>query len=89
MSVILELAEKIASHDLTHEMSDDPRWYKAGRAELREIKELAKQVPECVFNALWNDKVLRGVKYEYCYMFLRGETQTEFNRRRKEEEEKG
>lgn len=83
MSVIAELSDKIACHDLTHEMSDDPKWYRAGRRELHEIEALAKQVPLSVFHSMWNEKVLRSVQYDYCYMFLKGEVRKEHERRKK------
>lgn len=83
MSVLAELSDKIARHDLTHEMSDDPKWYREGRRELHEIEELAKYVPVSVYYALWNDKVLRSVQYNWCYMFLKGEVRREHLWRKK------
>lgn len=85
MGTIAELAELITCHDLTHEMSDDPKWYRAGRRELHEIEELAKYVPVSVYHALWNDKVLRSVQYNYCYMFLKGGVRKEHEWRKKNE----
>lgn len=89
MGTIAKLAEMIACHDLTYEYSDDPRCYRRGRDEKAAIAELAKDVPVSVYHALWNDKVLRGIKWDYCGMFLKGETRREHDRMINQLAEKG
>lgn len=58
MSVTLaEFERAVRSHDLTFAFSDDPRWYRAGSAELERIKAMAAELPRHSVLLIWNSVV--------------------------------
>jgi hypothetical protein len=56
---IEKFQELVDDHDLTFDYSDDINMYRRGLAQLKEIKELAKELPIESVRAIWNNKVDR------------------------------
>jgi len=65
-----ELVEK---HDLTFTFSDDPKVYRKGQAELKEIQLLASRMPTKEDHErareIWNEQVEKKLKPNYWEMF--------------------
>jgi hypothetical protein len=54
----------VQRHDLTHECSDDGNVSRAGREELRVIREAAKALPAADVARIWNAAVDRNFQHQ-------------------------
>ena len=57
MTKLEEFEDRVKCHDLTHVYSDDHRVWQRGDFDLREIKELAKELPREDVVRIWNAQV--------------------------------
>ena len=47
--------ELIRQHDITYDYSDDNKRYQKGRVQFKQIRDLAKDIPDA--NEIWNQEI--------------------------------
>jgi hypothetical protein len=66
---IEQFKKLIEEHDLTYEMSDDDRYYRAGRQSLAIIKFESKQFEPDLVIQIWNEQVAKKLVDGYRKQF--------------------